>query len=88
MKELSIFVDESGNFGIYMFFHYRQHVHAHVEFSSISPSLKIVFKCFVTTLLSTPNSFAIDACVNQISLIFLPLLKKSVPRTLSYPLTS
>ena len=40
---------------------------AQVEFSSSSPSLKMFFKCFVTTLLSISNSCPIAFCVSHIS---------------------
>ena len=40
---------------------------AQVEFSSNSPSLKILLRCFVTTLLSTSKSCEIAFCVSHTS---------------------
>ena len=40
---------------------------AQTEFSSNSPSLKILLRCFVTTLLSTSKSCEIAFCVSHIS---------------------
>ena len=40
---------------------------AQVEFSSNSPSLKMLLRCFVTTLLSTSKSCEIAFCVSHTS---------------------
>ena len=52
------------------FYRHRQFVqNLHkLHFLLLSPSSNIFFKCFVTTLRSTPNNFAMEACVSHTSL--------------------